>query len=186
LSTLKLCHTKSRLINHHFPYSDIHQNQNTQNTPKAGYPISETPIFYHLTAYPTVNVYINSPFVHHLPRQNLWVFHRVLYVLGYSLYHFFPHFQETHLPRRARWWATCSTPWRVWCTRRSPSWHHERWSVNWTRMEVARVLQWIDFLGTFLTGTPHIEWENLWFPVKISLKPIHVWVCYKHFPVVIS
>jgi hypothetical protein len=89
LSTLKLCHTKSRLINHHFPYSDIHQNQNTQNTPKAGYPISETPIFYHLTAYPTVNVYINSPFVHHLPRQNLWVFHRVLYVLGYSLYHFF-------------------------------------------------------------------------------------------------
>jgi hypothetical protein len=53
-------------------------------------------------------------------------------------------------------------------------------------MEVARVLQWIDFLGTFLTGTPHIEWENLWFPVKIALKPIHVWVCYKHFPVVIS
>ena len=99
---------------------------------------------------------------------------------------FFPHFQETHLPRRARWWATCSTPWRVWCTRRSPSWHHERWSVNWTRMGVARVLQLIGFLGTFLTGTPHIEWDNLWFPVKIALKPIHVWVCYKHFPMVIS
>ena len=37
-------------------------------------------------------------------------------------------------------------------------------------MGVARVLQLIGFLGTFLTGTPHIEWDNLWFPVGFRLN----------------